>query len=141
MSDINRNILSITRCDVQYRSEKMAQFDLKSCHATYLMEICSDPGISQDQLAQRLLINKSNVARQVAVLEELGYVRREVSEQDRRMMEVCPTEKALALLPQIRQILTDWEGWITQDLTPEEIDLVTVLLGKMRARAAMCAGE
>ncbi len=141
MSDINRNILDITRCDVQYRADEMAKLELKSCHASYLMEICSNPGISQDRLSQRLLINKSNVARQLAVLEEAGLVLRKVSEQDRRMMEVYPTEKALALLPQVRKILKDWEKWITQDLTAEEIETVTALLSKMRSRAAMCAPE
>ena len=35
------------------------------------------PGISQKLLGQLIFVNKSNVARQLAVLEEKGYVRRQ----------------------------------------------------------------
>lgn len=141
MSQINRDILSISRCDVQYRGDKMAAFGLKSCHASYLMEICENPGISQDQLAQAIFINKSNVARQVAFLEESGYVERRPSQADRRVMELYPMEKALELLPQIREITAAWENHITEDLTAQEIDTIAKLLAKMKARAAQWVEE
>lgn len=137
MSQLNRQMLAIARCNTQYRSEMMAPHGLKACHTSYLMNICANPGISQDQLAQRILINKSNVARQVAVLEEEGYIRREPSSQDRRVMELYPTEKALALLPQIKQILMDWEKYITEDVTEEEVETVTRVLAKMKDKAAL----
>lgn len=136
MSQINRNILSIARCDVQYRSEKVASMGLKSCHTSYLMEICHNPGISQDKLAQAIFINKSNIARQVAVLEEDGFIRRVPSQADRRVMELYPTEKAMALLPQIQEVLLDWERYITEDLTEEELALLTKVLSGMKQRAA-----
>ena len=136
MSQINRKILAIARCDTQYRSEKMAPFGLKSCHPSYLMHICANPGISQDRLAQLVFINKSNVARQVAFLEEEGYLRRESSQSDRRVVELYPTDKALELLPQVQQILTDWERCITEDVTEEEIQTVTRVLAKMKDKAA-----
>ena len=136
MSQINRKILAIARCDTQYRTEKMAPFGLKSCHTSYLMRICANPGITQDRLAQLIFINKSNVARQVAFLEEEGYIRREPSQADRRAMELYPTEKALALLPQIETILSDWEHYITQDVTEEEVETVTRVLAKMKDKAA-----
>ena len=72
MTQIIRDMLEISRCGVQYRSDNLAQFGLKSIHASYLTEICANPGISQDRLARIICINKSNVARQVAVLEEDG---------------------------------------------------------------------
>lgn len=136
MSQINRKILAISRCDTQYRSEKMAPYGLKACHTSYLMRICANPGISQDKLAQMIFINKSNVARQVAFLEESGYVRREPSQADRRVMELYPTEKALELLPAVKQILLDWESYITQDVTEEEVEIVTRVLAKMKDQAA-----
>ncbi len=136
MSQINRNILSIARCDVQYRSEKVAPLGLKSCHTSYLMEICHNPGISQDKLAQAIFINKSNIARQVAVLEEEGFIRRVPSQADRRVMELYPTEKAMALLPQIQGVLLEWEGYITEGLTEEELALLTKVLSEMKQRAA-----
>ena len=135
MSQLIRNMTEITRCGVQYRTETLAPLELKACHASYLREICAEPGISQDKLAARICINKSNVARQVAVLEEDGFVKRVPSEADKRVMELYPTEKTLENLPQITQILGCWENCITQDLSEQEKELLTSLLGKMRVRA------
>ena len=136
MTQIIRDMLEISRCGVQYRSDNLAQFGLKSIHASYLTEICAYPGISQDRLARIICINKSNVARQVAVLEEDGFVRRVPSAADKRVMELYPTEKTLEILPQINEMLMCWENCITHDLTEEEKELLTALLGKMSSRAS-----
>ena len=135
MSQIIRDMLEISRCGVQYRSDYLAPLGLKSIHASYLTEICANPGISQDRLARLIFINKSNVARQVAVLEDEGYVRRVPSAADKRVMELYPTEKTLEILPRITEILACWENCITQDLTEAEKEQLTALLGKMSTRA------
>ena len=136
MSQIIRDITEITRCGAQYRTDRLAPMGLKACHASYLMEICAHPGISQDQLAKRICINKSNVARQAASLEEDGFVTRIPSATDKRIMELHPTQKTLDLLPEISCILKCWEDCITGDLTGEELALLAGLLEKMKMRAS-----
>lgn len=135
MSQIVRDMTEISRCGVQYRTDHLVPMGLKACHASYLMEICACPGISQDKLARLICINKSNVARQAAALEEEGFIPRVPSATDKRVMELYPTEKTLALLPQISQILKCWENRITSTLTDEEKQQLTSLLAKMKARA------
>ncbi len=90
MSLLMGELDSIARCAAQYRSERLAALGLKSCHASYLMGICDCPGISQEQLARRIYQNKSSVARQLAVLEEAGFVRRVCCDSDRRVTELYP---------------------------------------------------
>ena len=136
MSQIIRDITEIARCGVQYRNDKLAPMGLKSIHASYLTEICANPGISQDGLARKIYINKSNVARQVAALEEEGFVLRKPSASDKRAMELYPTEKTLELLPQMRDILKCWESCITSTLTEEEREQLTSLLMRMKERSA-----
>jgi DNA-binding MarR family transcriptional regulator len=75
------------------------------------------------------------VARQVAVLEEDGFVQRLPSEADKRVMELYPTRKTLELLPQISEILMCWENCLTQDLTEEEKENLSTLMRKMSLRA------
>ena len=70
MPQIMKDITEITRVSVQYRTDSFAPMGLKACHGSYLQEICARPGISQEQLAESICINKSNVARQAAALEE-----------------------------------------------------------------------
>ncbi len=141
MAQLNSNILAIARCNTQFRSERMAEFGLKSFHVSYILQICGCPGISQDKLAQRIYINKSNVARQAAYLEEEGYITRTPSPTDKRVMELYPTEKAKALLPQIEAILMDWNKIITEDLTEEEITTVRQVLEKMQCKAGIWMNE
>ncbi len=138
MSQLVKDITEVTRCGAQYRADSLAPMGLKGCHASYLEEICAEPGISQDQLAGRICINKSNVARQIVVLEEDGFVQRMPSQSDKRIMELYPTEKTRELLPQIKKILMDWETWLTQDLTEAEAAIVANALVKMKARATAC---
>ncbi len=135
MSDIIRDITEIARCGSQYKGEKLAQLSLKTCHASYLMEICHCPGISQDKLSQRICINKSNVARQAAILEEAGFILRKPSPGDKRVMELYPTEKTLALQPQVHQILQSWEGLVTAGLSQEEMDCICAVLQRMKRNA------
>ena len=135
MSQIVQDILGIARCGTQYRSDALAPMGLKSCHASYLVQICACPGISQDQLAQKICINKSNVARQVVILEEGGFITRKPCDEDKRVMKLYPTEKTQQLLPEIISILNDWEACLTQDLSPEELALLGPLLERMKIRA------
>lgn len=136
MSDIIRDITEIARCGAQYKVDTLSPMGLKGCHASYLSEICANPGISQDKLSQRICINKSNVARQTAILEEDGFIVRKACEQDKRIMQLYPTEKTLALLPEIRTILNRWEDCLTADVTQEERLILERILERMKDRAS-----
>ena len=130
------NITHIARSAAQYRTEELAPFGLKACHASYLATICRNPGITQDQLARRIFFNKSNVARQLVVLEDSGFVERKPSPDDKRATLVYPTQKALDLLPELNRIFLDWENFVAQDLTEEERALAVKMLAKIHARSA-----
>ena len=136
MSQIIRDITEIARCTTQYRAEALAPMGLKACHASYLTEICATPGISQDKLASRICINKSNVARQAAILEEDGFIVRTPSATDKRIMQLFPTQKTLDLLPQISRILAELEICLTTDLSDAEKALLENLLSRMLVKAS-----
>ena len=135
MPQIMKDITEITRISVQYRTDAFAPMGLKACHGSYLQEICSRPGISQEQLAERICINKSNVARQAAALEEGGFIERRPCDTDRRIMRLFPTDKTLRLLPEINRIMDAWQEQLTQDLSRDEQALLEIMLLKMRRRA------
>ena len=136
MTQIIRDITEITRAGAEYKTTNLAPYGLKGCHASYLAEICACPGISQDKLAQKICINKSNVARQAAVLEEEGFILRKPSQADKRVMELYPTEKTLTLMPEITDILNKWEDFLLADLSEEEVEHVHFILQRMRDKAS-----
>ncbi len=139
MPSLMRCINIISRCGAIYRSDRLAGTDLGETHHSYILTLCRSPGISQDSLSKKLFINKSNVTRTLSCLEAAGYVRREQSEKDRRVILVWPTEKAYAALPSIRGILQDWNDYIASDLSEEEKETLKEVLPKLAARAAAYA--
>ncbi len=136
MPALMHNISAIYRCSSTYRQGILSPLGLKSFHATYLICVCKNPGITQDQLAKRIFVDKSNVARQVSFLEENGFVERRVSPSDRRVMQVFPTQKAMEVLPLVRKSFRDWEALVAADLTEQEQALMISMLEKMKLRAA-----
>lgn len=135
MSQLTRDMLQITRCSNQFRNDYLAPYGLKTCHASYLTSIYRNPGISQDRLAKQICIDKSNVARQTAILEESGFVTRTPSKEDKRVMQLYLTRKAEDLMPKIFEMYTQWSNLVTQDLTAEEIQQLTRLLARVKLRA------
>ncbi len=136
MPKLMHHVTDIARCASLYRQEELACLGLKACHASYLEGICAYPGITQDQLARRIFINKSNVARQLVVLEEDGFVERRPSPEDKRAIQVFPTRKAWEALPEVNRIFHCWEEFVAQDLTEEERRALVSMLDKMKARSA-----
>ena len=136
MPDLMHHITDIARCAALYRQEQLAALELKSCHASYLAAICDCPGITQDQLARRIFINKSNVARQLVILEEDGFVERRPSPGDKRAIQVFPTQKAKDALPQIEDMFRRWQSFVAQDLSEEERKALAAMLEKMKSRSA-----
>jgi DNA-binding MarR family transcriptional regulator len=136
MPQIMKDITEITRVSVQYRTDAFAPLGLKACHGSYLQEICGRPGISQEQLAESICINKSNVARQAVALEEGGFIERRTCGKDKRVMRLYPTQKTLDLLPEIDRIMDSWQETLTQDLSEDEQILLERMLGQLLRRAS-----
>lgn len=130
---LNRDLVAVSRYLRRQRNQYLEPFGLKGLHARYLIEVCEHPGISQDQLAQRLGNDKSNVARQVAFLEESGFICRSPGKADKRVLELSLTEKAQALLPGLQAATGSWEERLLRDLTQQERSQFTDLLARIRA--------
>jgi len=135
MSIIIRHLTAISRCGSEYRKKYLEADGIDARHARFLVEVCDKPGISQEGLARRLLVDKSTVTRICATLEESGYIERRNCTEDRRITRIYPTEKTMGLLPQINGAWDTWEEKITQDLTQEEIAQLRELLRKMKIAA------
>lgn len=129
------NISTIARCANLYRDEKLADCGLSGYQAPYIPELCANPGITQEQLAQKLHVNRSSVTRQLNLLEQNGFVRRIRSETDHRAIELYPTEKAQEVLPIVRQTFRSWREMLTADLTRQQMDTLEELLALLAQRA------
>lgn len=129
--------ISITyRCAMRFREKELADTGLAGCQTPYLTALCRRPGITQEELARELSVNKSSVTRQLAALEEKGYVRREGDPSDRRSLLVYPTDKTLEIMGRIFGCYGEWNEYLTQDFTEEEKAQLSALMLRIAERAA-----
>ncbi len=135
MPSIMRSINIISRCGTMYRADKLSHSELAACHHMYVLALCRHPGMSQEQLARHICLNKSNVTRSLATLEEHGFVERRQSESDKRVTLVYPTQKMLDIYPEVKAVASDWNAYLSADLTEEERKLFQKTLEKISARA------
>lgn len=128
--------ISITyRCAMRFRENELADTGLAGCQTPYLTTLYRQPGISQEEMARQLNVNKSSVTRQLAVIEEKGYIRREPSTTDKRILLVFPTDKAQEVKERLFRCYGDWNTYLTQDFTEEEKDMLSQLMVRIAARA------
>ena len=102
MDSLMKYIARIFRCSILYRNEILVQEGLNGYQHTYILKLCNNPGISQEQLSRMLYVNKSTVTRQLALLEQGGFVTRKPGSADKRTMLVYPTAKAEAVYPKVK---------------------------------------
>ena len=142
MPHFNRSLNGLGRCGTLFRAKHLEGTEIGPCDHPYLFYICHHPGVSQDTLGRALYVNKSSVTRRIAHLEEAGFLTREVSDADRRVLLVYPTEKALAALPLLREVGANWRECVTAGFSPEEVRTFEALLERAFENAqGAVAGE
>lgn len=141
MPTITKAINVTARCTILFRAEKLADLGLKQSQVAIIAKVCHCPGMSQEQIAKMTYIDKSNVTRQLGRLEKMGYVRREPSETDHRVTLVYPTEQANAIYPRIREMRREWHDYLTEGMSPEEMETAQHILTRIMERATAYAGR
>ena len=140
MPRIMKKLNNISRSQAVFRSSKLDGALPPGCH-TYVLAICRVPGRTQDELAEDICTSKSTVARRIDWLLERGYVTREPSKDDKRCLKVYPTEKMLAILPDVRKITHEWNSIITDGISDEDMAVFESVLSRMEAKARAAIGK
>lgn len=132
---------TITRCKNLWYASKLEGTGIGAGDRLYLLYVCHHPRVSQDTLSAALYVNKSSVTRRLAHLEREGFVTRTPSADDRRVMLVAPTEKALALLPRLAELREEWNAIITEGFTEAELEAFSHLIDRALQNAKQKAKE
>ena len=135
MSKFMKMLNNISRSQAIFRRSKISAKDLQSGHYSYVISICREPGRSQEEIAKDLCVNKSTVARTLTYLEEKGYVTRTSMSCDKRRFSVHPTEKLLAVLPEIKEVSKEWRSLLEEGIPPNEFEIFESVLLRMETKA------
>ena len=96
-----RNWIALVRAEkavVRELTRALAPLDLKIAQLDVLMNLYRHPGMSQHDVARRLLVGRSNITMLLPQLEKQGVLRRESDPKDRRVMRLYLTPAGEALL-------------------------------------------
>lgn len=134
-NSIGRWISMIHRHTQMYLDRRLAPYGLGAGQVGFLAALYRDAVESQNELAERLCIDKGTTAEALARLEAAGYITREVSPDDRRVKRVRLTPEGEAFRDTFSGILTDLSAALASGLDPGERRLLIELLSRMAANA------
>ena len=135
MAAFTHNLNVVARCTQMQRGQKLKSLGVCGGQVPYLLRLCREPGLTQEEIAQALYVNKSTAARQVNSLERAGFVERRVSAQDRRCIRVYPTERALQALPALREAVREWNEYLLQGFGDAEREALLSMMERVAGRA------
>lgn len=88
-------------------------------------------GLTQQELARKLLCDKVQVVRIIDYLSANGYVERVQNKTDRRKYELVVTEKAKQVIPDIKEAIVRTSTTTFDGLTVNQIDDLYTVLNKI----------
>jgi DNA-binding MarR family transcriptional regulator len=109
----------------------LAKYDLTLPQFDVLAQLNLEQGITQQRLADRLLVTKGNVCGLMDRMVEQGLVERRADPEDRRayMLYLTPKGKQLieSLLPAHREVIAEQIGRLAPNKQKQLLDLVSEL--------------
>lgn len=120
-----RNWIALVRAEkavVRALSRALAPLDLKIGQLDILMNIYRHPGMSQHDVARRLLVGRSNITMLLPQMEKQGILRREGDARDKRVMRLYLTEQGEALLMEALKVYSTLIEKVMAHSTAAECD-------------------
>lgn len=111
--------------------DHLDEFDISPAQFDVLSHLAKDPGLSQQALADRLLVTKGNVCSLLDRMERAGYVERRTDPDDRRSNQLYITEHgkevfSYAAPPLEAELARQFEA-----LTGDEVETLMRLLARL----------
>ncbi|MGZ2483766.1 DNA-binding MarR family transcriptional regulator [Rhizobium pisi] len=138
-----RSWIAVARaCQLMQQSlaRSLADLDIKPPHLDILVNLCRFEGISQQELARKLLVGRSNMSMLLPQMEKRGLIERRGDERDKRVLRLYLTGEGRRLTESAMTIQTDL---IERTLSDEPIEqcmatassmerIITMLLKDLR---------
>ena len=91
----------------QTLSRRLTHLGIKTPHLDILINLYRSPEISQQELARKLLVGRSNMSMLLPQLEKRGLIRRTPDAKDKRILRLDLTDDGRAVTEEAMAIQTD----------------------------------
>lgn len=122
-----RNWVAVARaCHLvqQELARQLKPLDLKTPHLDIMVNLVRSPGISQQDLANKLFVGRSNMTMLLPQMEKRGLVERRPDPADKRALRLFLTEKGRVLAEKAIAVQAAIVDDIMSLSTPEECEMV-----------------
>ena len=103
MKKILREIGMIARALDSISNIEFKEFDLTKGQYLYLVRICENPGIIQEQLVDMIKVDRSTATRAIQKLEINGFIEKKEDPHNKKIKRLFPTEKGKKVYPFIKR--------------------------------------
>lgn len=121
----------IERLKFQILKSEMDKYKIHPGQIPIFFIVRKNPGISQKDLAKKVMLSTSTVAIMLRRMEKAGFVKRIQDESDRRFYHIYLTDKALKIVDKIFKRLKEFERQSFENFTNEEMEVLEKLLKKI----------
>lgn len=131
-----RNWIALVRAEkavVRELTRSLATLDLKIGQLDVMMNIYRHPGMSQHDVARKLLIGRSNVTMLLPQLEAQGLIRREGDRKDKRVMRLFLTGRGEERLMEALEVYTALIDRVMAQSTPAQCDAMGEQMRRIEA--------
>ncbi|MFA1624720.1 MarR family winged helix-turn-helix transcriptional regulator [Rhizobium mongolense] len=126
-----RSWIAVARaCQLMQQSlgRSLAELDIKTPHLDILINLYRFEGISQQELARKLLVGRSNMSMLLPQMEKRGLIKRRGDDKDKRVLRLYLTPEGRSVTERAMVIQTDL---IERVLSPEPIEQCMAMASSM----------
>ncbi|SCW57622.1 DNA-binding transcriptional regulator, MarR family [Rhizobium mongolense subsp. loessense] len=126
-----RSWIAVARaCQLMQQSlgRSLAELDIKTPHLDILINLYRFEGISQQELARKLLVGRSNMSMLLPQMEKRGLIERRGDDKDKRVLRLYLTPEGRSVTERAMVIQTDL---IERVLSPEPIEQCMAMASSM----------
>lgn len=109
----------------------LKEHDITSAEYPILITLNQKDGITQEEIARRLSVDKSGVTRAMKSLLEKGFIERRRDAEDLRCNRICLTEKGHASWGPIQEGMKRWHEITSENIETEEMEVLVRVLSRM----------
>ncbi|WP_404407950.1 MarR family winged helix-turn-helix transcriptional regulator [Jeotgalibacillus malaysiensis] len=132
MTEILREIGMIARALDSISNIEFKEYDLTKGQYLYLIRICENPGVIQEQIIEMIKVDRSTANRAVQKLVDNGFVEKREDEHNKKIKRLYPTDKGNTIYPFIKNENEYSENMALNGLSDDEVEAVQKLLQRIR---------
>lgn len=128
---IDKNICILSRYSHAYADDKLKDLQLNKTQAEILLFIYRNNDMSLAEINRYFLFNKATITKNIKHLIHLELASWHSNPTDKRKKMMLITNKGKVLMPEIIELLEEWDKHLTSALNKEETKTLSELLYKI----------